>query len=693
VVLDDPDDDAVGPPDVTQVQAGSDGEEASIQLDFAAPPTQLGGYFFIDADQDVTTGIPPEALFGLPTQELGVDYVVDLFSALEGVANVYDTLTFELVASLSTVVDGASVRFDLPLTALQNVAESINIGAIVGDDFQPTDWVPDVGAGTIEPFRDAPWMSSDPSTGTLAPGESADVTVTFGGADPGEYAGDLVVVSDDPRRPQVPVASTLLVTLPDGFGSVSGTISNARAGFPIPAFIEVAAERDGAPYPIDASADDSGTYGFFGPAGTWPLTVSWEGYVTHTGEVTIPLGDPGTLDVALEPLWPLATLEGGPIEAEVAAGASTSSTLVLGNVDGAAPLTYSVRELAAVSEPLTPAIALPPASTSRTGSSTDAATTAPPSVKAVVNASRTLILQDVSPWGSDSMEQVLSIGGVSFDIARSDDLATLDLSGYEVVFVANDQPTAFYGVLADQIDKLAAYAQAGGYLWFGVAAWGSNSGEADGLPLPGGGSVTGPVYESTNTVTAPDHPIAATLPNPFSGDAASHATVSGFPDGTVIATTPSGDPTLVEYELGTGRVLTVAQPVEFAWAEGQDGAAILAAGVPYAVDFEPFSDVPWIEVEPNEGVVAEGATQDLTVTLTAGDLEPGSYSATIVVLTDDPLTTRLTAAVTMTVTEPEPTGATPLRPATARLERVDVPVGLTRQTRTANAVGPPPGWR
>jgi hypothetical protein len=244
---------------------------------------------------------------------------------------------------------------------------------------------------------------------------------------------------------------------------------------------------------------------------------------------------------------------------------------------------------------------------------------------------------------------MLGLIGIPYDIAGSAELATIDLNPYEVVFVANDQTPEFYDTLAAQMDRLTAYAQGGGYLWLGVAGWGYNGGEPDGLPLPGGGSVDGPDFWDDNMVEAPNHPVAAGLPNPFTGTSASHTTVSGFPDGTVIATTPFGDATLVEYDLGVGRVLVVAQPVEFAWDAGQDSALILINSVPHAVDFEPFTDVAWLDVEPLDGTVAAGSTVDLTVTVSAEDLEPGSYEATVVVVTDDPVNARLSVPVRLTV--------------------------------------------
>ena len=644
VVVDDPDDDAIAPPELTQIQGGSDGVETSIQLDFADPPNELGGYVLIDADQDITTGVPPEALAGLPSQELGVDYFVDLFGALDGFAYLVDAQTFELVAEMPTTVDGASVRFDIPLEAMGGDDGAMNIGTVTGNYFEPTDWAPDVGNGVIEPFRDAPWMSADPTTGVLEPGASTIVDVTFGGVDPGAYTGSLAVLSNDPRQPTVSVAAELTVTLPAGFGSVSGTVTNARAAFPIPATITVDAELGGVPYPIERTSDDTGAFSLFGPAGTWPVTVTSDGYRSFTGDVDIPDGGDAIFDVALDPLWPDATLDGGPLDFTVPVGDTQTANLSLGNVAGLADLNFTANELSVVVGAVH--------RTTVTGTSATAsadASTVPTTVDAVVQGNPVLILEDVKPWNTTSIQDVLDLTGTAYDVAGSAELATLDLRPYEVVFVANDQTQDFYDTLAAEIDRLSTYATNGGYLWLGLAGWGSSDAGPTDVVLPGGGSVTGPDYQDTNLVTDPSHPIAAGLPDPFSGTEASHATVSGYPSGTVIATTPGGDSTLVEYTLGAGRVLLVTQPVEFGWAFGQDSGLILLNGVPYALGFEPFTDVPWLDVAPIEGTVSAGATLDLVVTVSAAGLEPGVYEASIVVLTDDPLNPRLVAPVAMTV--------------------------------------------
>ncbi len=649
VLIDDPDEDSNGAVEVTAVLGGSDGTEAAIQIDFAdgSPVGGAVGYVFLDTDQDVATGVPPEALAGLPTQDLGIDYFVDLFPVPDdGVAYVVDAELFDIVAEVPVVVDGQSYRFDLPLEAMGGDDGTIDIGGVLGDFSEPNDWVPDVGKGTLEPFRDAPWMSTDPTFATVQPGGSAEVAVTLGGEgiEPGDYSGQLTFVTNDPRLRNHVVDAALTVTLPEGFGAVAGTVTNSRAGFPIPAVIEVSAELDGAPYPISATVDDSGALRLYGPAGTWPATVTSEGYVTLETELSITGGSASTFSPILDPLWPWATLDGGPVEVELAPGEQAEVELALGNVDGRVPLGYSVAELADVVEGFMAA--------ATTDSATTPAGYVARAIEPNIGDGQVLVLMDALPWDLESLFQVLDLTGVPYDIAGSAELAELELGRYEAVFVSNDQPQLFYDVLADEMGTLESYVSGGGYLWLGVAGWGWNEGDADGLPLPGGGSVSGPDLQESNEVTAPDHPVAAGLPNPFLGGFASHSTVGGQPDGTVIAVTPDGAATLVEYGIGSGRVLVVAQPVEWGWAYGEDTGIILANGVPEAIGFEPFTDVEWVSVSPTQGEVPAGETATLTVTLDSSGLETGSYGATIVVLTDDPLGARLYVPVALTVSEP-----------------------------------------
>ena len=102
---------------------------------------------------------PPEALFGKPTQDIGIEYFADLFEQQRRVVPIWTPTPFDLVAVVDAYVSGHTIRFDIPLEALGGDDGSINT-AHGRRPPGPSDWAPDVGHGTIEPFCDAPWLSA-----------------------------------------------------------------------------------------------------------------------------------------------------------------------------------------------------------------------------------------------------------------------------------------------------------------------------------------------------------------------------------------------------------------------------------------------------------------------------------------------------------------------------------------------------
>ncbi len=102
-IISDPAGDSEGSVDIISVRAGSDGQVlAGMALDFTAdtPMGEVGGYVFLDVDQDPSTGLPAEAVFGLPTQDVGMEYFVDLFGIHEPepVVFIVNVETFDAVA-------------------------------------------------------------------------------------------------------------------------------------------------------------------------------------------------------------------------------------------------------------------------------------------------------------------------------------------------------------------------------------------------------------------------------------------------------------------------------------------------------------------------------------------------------------------------------------------------------------------
>ncbi|NND02817.1 MAG: S8 family serine peptidase, partial [Acidimicrobiia bacterium] len=203
-IVSDPIGDAFGSVDVIAINGGADEAELGLELVFtgATPMNQTVGFVLLDTDQNAATGRSAIEFSGLETQDVGVEYFVDLFAAPQGVAYVVDAKNFELVAVVDVTTVGSTMSFAIPVDAIGG-SRPMNLATVLGDFFQPTDWAPDEGHGSILPFSDAPWMSTDVTAGSLEPGESATVTVTLGGAgfSSADYVGDLAVVANDPRKP------------------------------------------------------------------------------------------------------------------------------------------------------------------------------------------------------------------------------------------------------------------------------------------------------------------------------------------------------------------------------------------------------------------------------------------------------------------------------------------------------------
>ena len=265
-----------------------------------------------------------------------------------------------------------------------------------------------------------------------------------------------------------------------------------------------------------------------------------------------------------------------------------------------------------------------------------------------------LVLMDVLPWDSDALLQVLDAHAIPYDIVGSDGMADVDFGAYQAVIVSNDQPQAFYDAYAANVVRLEDFALSGGFVWVGATTFGFNLGAFNGAPLPGGVTVVEEVFEDSNDVLDPAHPAMAGVPNPFFGSADSHSTFADLPADVVVITTGSGtgEPTMVEYRLGAGMVLGTAQTMEFAFEFGEDSALILQNLVPYVASFLPGGDAPWLTVQPVSGVVPPEESQELVTTADATDVDPGTYEAILVVITNDPSQSRLVVPVGLEVTAP-----------------------------------------
>ncbi|MFG2063258.1 S8 family serine peptidase [Micromonospora sp. NPDC048871] len=154
---------------------------------------------------------------------------------------------------------------------------------------------------------DLPWLSSSPSTFTLAPGASKTVTVTLdatteaGVLQPGRYTGELAIASDTPY-PVTPVSVEMNVSPPNSWGKIQGTVTGTTCGgvtVGIPATVRVNLISAGTGTTL--TADASGKYAWWLPRGRYEVIVAKDGWVPQVQRHQIEAGIVGTLNFALEP--------------------------------------------------------------------------------------------------------------------------------------------------------------------------------------------------------------------------------------------------------------------------------------------------------------------------------------------------------------------------------------------------------
>ncbi len=193
--------DSVGdgsPVDIKEIRGRAAGGNLELQLVFATMINRFdfGGYLGFDTDQNRLTGIPLPV--GLSGQDVGCEYFISFFGL--PTVNIYNSSSV-LIGGVSASVDSFSFTCVIPLSLLGNDDGRINLASVVGNSSGPTDWIPDVGHGTVG----SNWLSFAPNSGVVVPAGTAPITVhaRSAGLLGGTYFAALHVHSNDPVRPLV----------------------------------------------------------------------------------------------------------------------------------------------------------------------------------------------------------------------------------------------------------------------------------------------------------------------------------------------------------------------------------------------------------------------------------------------------------------------------------------------------------
>jgi subtilisin family serine protease len=672
-IIEDPAGDAEGPVDITTVRAGSDGSTvATMAIDFTSgtPMDEAVGFVMFDTDQDPSTGIPPTEFLGKPSQDIGVDYFADLFGIhdFEPAVYIVDTINFEVVAVVPVTIEEQTVTFDIPLEAVGGDDGSIDTAMVLGDFFQPTDWAPDEGHGTIQPFSDVPWMSETPESGGVRAGRSQDVALLLGGPNlaPGEYHALVLFVTNAPKQPLLSVDVTLTVAMPEEFGAIEGTVTDEHTEDPIGGVtVALQSEWQGEPRTITAETGSDGTYELFGPEGTWPLTFTKDGYVTFERSVDITRGERSSgVDAAMHLAQPHASVEGGPFTFILTPGRQDTGTITLSNAEGHADLTFSTGEVelggGAAGTPAgkDSARKLPRGFDHKARSARGLPPT--PRAQGVPNAPGDVITSWPTgmtlPWGvnfngdvwlSDPEELIdvrftpegdrLGDFGTPWAGAWAADMAWDP--GRGLIWQVNvGGDNGIYGL--DPADGSVEEVITGSP-WDNISQRGLAYDPATDAFYIGGWNegilyrVAGPSWANPGEVlgecSPPDPNISGLAWNPsfalvWAATNSETDTIWLLDPATceALQSLPHPDPDFNGAGLemdGVGNLWTVSQ------LGGR--AYLIDSGVPN------FSDVPWLSLAPTEGTVPAGDSTEVTVAVDSTGLEPGIYRAAAVITTND----------------------------------------------------------
>jgi hypothetical protein len=322
--------------------------------------------------------------------------------------------------------------------------------------------------------------------------------------------------------------------------------------------------------------------------------------------------------------------------AELLAGGQATRTLTVFN-NGGSDLTFQLWVAGAIPANSVP-IAAPPDAIRAGGDGFARSDHAPrdyhpaSAPSAISAGAHVLLIQDVLPWGSEANNSILAANGIAFDVIASSQLVSTNLTDYREVIVAGDQPNSTYQTLVARAAQLDDFVVHGGVLEFHAAGWGFAGGNPTIVTLPGGMHIVSS-YSTLNYVLQPGHPIVAGVPNPFSGTLASHAAFTSIPAGAeLIVRDEHGNPNLVSYRHGIGRVIAAGQTLERGFSYGESAGIILRNLIPYVAH----GGVDWLGVQPLEGTVAPGGSALLTVRFDAAGLAGGDYRAIIEIDSDDP---------------------------------------------------------
>lgn len=192
-----------------------------------------------------------------------------------------------------------------------------------------------------------------------------------------------------------------------------------------------------------------------------------------------------------------------------------------------------------------------------------------------IDTNRVLIVQTSLPWSSNANQEVLQSLNIDFTSIGIDQIASTDLTNYQLVIIANDQAQSFYNKYAEVKTQLENHVQSGGILVIGACDLGWANGSWT-TTLPGN-VVVEHSYKNYNIISDASHPIVTgqltdsiqLIDSDLYSNYCSHRmfSESSLPPGTkiILREKDTNKPTLIEYPLGKGRIIASGLTWEHNW--------------------------------------------------------------------------------------------------------------------------------
>ncbi len=178
------------------------------------------------------------------------------------------------------------------------------------------------------------------------------------------------------------------------------------------------------------------------------------------------------------------------------------------------------------------------------------------------------IFRDIIPWFLNATEPILEDYGIPYTVFDSSDMGVVDLSSYQKVIIASDQPQTFYQAMGNNLTWFENYVLSGGVMQIHAADDGWETGYWSKLFLMPGGVNKTQIYEwRVVSANMTQHPILQ-APFPIEG-AELDSWIGGYfieypTSASVILSDPSsGEPILLEFPFGSGHVILSTHTLEW----------------------------------------------------------------------------------------------------------------------------------